>query len=156
MTTPTNQYTKTAKILHWLIGFAMIGMVAVGIIMEEMPASDLKWQLYGLHKACGVSLLFFIVFRFVWRLLHKPPQLDQSINPLIRFAAKNNILLLYVLMFTFPISDFLISYFGGHNIYMFGFYTIENTGEKIPEIAGNMRKRDHHHRIPLEILCRMH
>jgi cytochrome b561 len=95
MNQSVTRYTKTAIILHWLIGFLLLAMLAFGIWMGDLPKEakvesiDLfNWGLYtvvfseptslrtfyfNLHKSMGVTLLVLIMFRVYWRLTHPAP-----------------------------------------------------------------------------------
>ena len=101
MNSTTARYTKTAKILHWLIAIVIFGMFALGWYMSDLPkeapkqmAYDLfDWGIYtwhlseeasprtfyfNLHKSIGVTLLGLIFIRIVWRFTHKPPAILSS------------------------------------------------------------------------------
>ena len=88
MKNAVTRYTKTAVVLHWLIGIAIIGMLALGWFMSELPkeapkqtAYDLfnlgvyTWQLaepasprtfyFNLHKSIGITLLALILLRIL-------------------------------------------------------------------------------------------
>lgn len=58
------QFSPVTIILHWLIAFVMIGMLAVGFYMDIFHA----YWLYPIHKSIGVIILAFILLRVVWRL----------------------------------------------------------------------------------------
>ena len=62
-----NKYGVIAKLFHWLMALAIIGMLAVGFIMTAMSASTEKFELYKLHKATGVLLLITVFLRFWWK-----------------------------------------------------------------------------------------
>ena len=48
-----NSYGSIAKILHWVIGFSIIGLIAVGFTMSSMDPAPEKFELYAIHKAFG-------------------------------------------------------------------------------------------------------
>lgn len=119
-----NEYGLIAKLLHWLIGIAIIGMIAVGWYMGSMDNSDLKWQVYGLHKATGVVLLGLVGIRLGWRLLNIQPALPATMPQWQVIIHKLNLLVLYVTMVIMPVSGFLMSYLGGYSINVYGLFTI--------------------------------
>lgn len=41
--------------LHWIVGLTIIGMLSLGIYMEENEA----YQLYDLHKSIGAIILWW-------------------------------------------------------------------------------------------------
>lgn len=74
MTPSTHRYTSAAIALHWLIAFAIIGLIAVGWIMGDLPRGDpLRTQLYQMHKSFGITVLVLSIGRIVWRLVNPPP-----------------------------------------------------------------------------------
>ena len=102
------------------MAIAFIGMLCSGIIMANFMAGDpLRWTIYGLHKASGITLLILAVFRLLWRTIHKPPQLPSTIPHLDRVAAHLGHWFLYFLMFSLPLSGWIMSSAGGHVISMF-------------------------------------
>ena len=81
-----------------------------------------------------MTVFVLAVLRLSWRWISPPPPLEKNVSPLIKWAATNNIRLLYVLIFLYPLSGYLMSTLGGHQIDLFGLYTIEALG-KVPEIS---------------------
>ena len=51
----TASYTTTAKGLHWIMAVLLIGLLALGFYMHDLPLSPQKLQLYSYHKWAGVS-----------------------------------------------------------------------------------------------------
>ena len=77
----SGRYTGTAKALHWLMAALLIGQVALGVYMHELPLSPSKLQLYSWHKWAGVTAFFLVLFRLSWRLAHRPPSLRPVPRP---------------------------------------------------------------------------
>ena len=59
--------------LHWLTLLAIAGLVIVGFVMQELPNSPTKIQVYGLHKSFGLTVLALTVLRLLWRLVAGTP-----------------------------------------------------------------------------------
>ena len=137
------RYTKTAKILHWLIAIAIFGMFALGWYMSELPkeapkqmAYDLfdwgvyTWSLseevsprtfyFNLHKSIGVTIFALILFRIFWRLTHKAPALLASYKAWESKLAKNVHRLLYVLMVALPLSGLMMAIASKYGVKWFG------------------------------------
>ena len=51
------RYTRTAMLLHWVLGLALVGIFAVGVYMADLPFSPQRLKLYNWHKWAGVTLL---------------------------------------------------------------------------------------------------
>lgn len=148
MSSSTTRYTKTAVVLHWLIGLAIIAMFAIGFYMHDLPkdapkaiAYDLfdlgiyTWQLaeevsprtfyFNLHKSVGVTLLALILIRVYWRLTHQPPAFLSSIKAWEVKLANVVHNLMYVLMVIMPLSGMIMATYSKYGIVWFGIPFIE-------------------------------
>ena len=72
------RYTRTARLLHWLMAALLIGLLGLGFYMHDLPLSPEKLQLYAWHKWAGVSAFLLAALRLGWRLTHTPPTLPGS------------------------------------------------------------------------------
>lgn len=117
---PPQHYTATAKILHWGMAIVLLGLVALGIYMHDLPFSPEKLQFYSWHKWAGVSAFFLVLFRLVWRITHRPPALPASMPTLLQWAAHAGHALLYILMLAIPLSGWLMSSAKGFQTVWFG------------------------------------
>ena len=136
-------YTKTAKVLHWLIAIAIFGMFVLGWFMSDLPkeapkqiAYDLfnlgvyTWNLteeisprtfyFNLHKSIGVTIFALILIRILWRITHRPPALLASYKAWERKLASNAHHLLYLLMVALPISGIVMATYSKYGIKWFG------------------------------------
>lgn len=112
------RYNRIAIGFHWLVGIIMIGLLALGLIMVDMPKPD-KYVFYGWHKAFGIFVLGLVVLRLLWRLTHRTPPLPSSTPPLQAFASKLTHWALYAMMLIMPLAGWVMSSAGGHPISMF-------------------------------------
>lgn len=119
------KYNIIARVFHWVMALMMIALVGIGLYMADLKPSPEKWQLYDLHKATGMTVFGLAILRLLWRWISPPPPIVAGLHPFIKWAATNNIRLLYVLLFIYPLSGFLMSYLGGHAVGYFGLFTIE-------------------------------
>jgi cytochrome b561 len=149
----TNQYTKTAKLLHWLIAIGIFFMFALGWYMSELPkeapkqmAYDLfnlgiyTWNLseeisprtfyFNLHKSIGVTIFGLILIRVLWRITHKPPALLASYKAWERKLATGAHHLLYLLMVALPVSGIIMATYSKYGIKWFGLDFIKGLDNK--------------------------
>jgi len=119
-----NQYTRTAKALHWLMAILFFGLLALGFYMHDLPLSPEKLQLYSWHKWAGVTAFLLVWFRLLWRITHRPPALPTSMSKLMQLAAHAGHFLLYVLMIAIPLSGWLMSSAKGFQTVWFGLLPI--------------------------------
>ena len=113
-------YTPIAKGLHWLMAVMILGLLALGLYMHELPLSPQKLQLYSWHKWLGVSVFLLVWLRLAWRVTHRPPALPETLSPRMRLAAHAGHGLLYALMIAIPLSGWLMSSAKGVQTVWFG------------------------------------
>ena len=153
MNHPTTSYTKTAKVLHWLIAIGIFGMFALGWFMSELPkeapkqmAYDLfnlgiyTWNLteeisprtfyFNLHKSIGVTIFALILIRILWRITHRPPALLASYKAWESKLARGAHHLLYLLMVALPLSGIIMAIYSKYGIKWFGIELIKGLDNK--------------------------
>lgn len=122
----SQHYGYIAQIFHWMIALSFVGMFIVAEVMMHMTTDpqntffdQSKWDLYSLHKSVGMTLLVLIALRLLWKISNpKLPILGP--NALQRLIAKVVHIGLYVVMFTMPVSGYIMSSAGGHGVKVFG------------------------------------
>ncbi|MGB0935381.1 MAG: cytochrome b [Alphaproteobacteria bacterium] len=124
MRNTTETYGTVSKVLHWILAFAIIALLTVGLIMTRMDNSDTKWFVYGIHKAIGFCVLMVVLFRVFWRATGDNPQPPADLPNWQQKAGTNAHYALYLLMIVAPTTGVLMSLLGGHPINLFGLYTI--------------------------------
>jgi cytochrome b561 len=89
------------------------------------------------HKSIGIILLALTLFRVLWKMLNKAPEIEGLAWE--KSAAKIAHLLLYILLFSTFISGYLISTADGRGIEVFNWFTLPALGSLIEnqeDIAG--------------------
>ena len=153
MKTLPDQYTSTAKVLHWLIAAGIIFMFILGWYMEALPKEAPKsssydlfnlgiytWELaketsprsfyFNLHKSIGISLFVLIVFRFYWRFTHRPPALLETMKSWEKKLATAAHHGLYLLMILTPLAGIIMSIASKYGIKWFGIEIISGIDDK--------------------------
>lgn len=121
----TDQYTRTAVALHWLVAGLIIAAVFLGWTMTSMAISPARLKAFNYHKWVGVTVLALAVFRLAWRLGHRPPPL----LPMPRWqqlAAHGGHALLYLLMLVVPLSGWIYSNATGYPVVYLGKLPLPN------------------------------
>jgi len=149
----TQRYTKTAIILHWLIGALIVFMFLLGWYMTELPKDadkvmsfdlfDLgiaQWNVaqemsprtfyFNLHKSLGVTILALVLFRIYWRLSHRPPALLSSLKAWERKLAAGGHHSLYLLMVFIPVAGIIMSLYSKYGLQWFGIKLLEGLDNK--------------------------
>jgi cytochrome b561 len=127
-------YGLIARLLHWTMAILILGMIGMGYVLIQMPPSDLRSSLFGIHKATGLLILVLVSCRLLWRYHNVTPLTPNTIPPWQRSLAKLNIFTLYSLMFLVPVSGLGGALFGGYPLSFYGLFTIPSL-TKNPKIA---------------------
>ena len=99
------RYTSVAVAFHWAIAVLILGNIAGGIFMHNLPnASPIKFDLYQLHKSFGLSILILTLFRLGWRVAHKAPPLPAATPGWQRLGARAAHWAFYGLMLIIPLT----------------------------------------------------
>ncbi len=101
--TAQTRYSNVAIALHWLIGFAIIGNLASGLLDKYMPV----------HKATGITILVLSIVRLAWRLTHRPSPYEATLATWEKMTAKVTHWAFYVLIIAIPFSGWLMASAGG-------------------------------------------
>lgn len=121
--TPT-RYHPVARVLHWVLALALVGLFAMGLYMADLPFSPQRLKLYNWHKWIGVSVLTLSFVRLFWRLMFRPPALPASIEDRMpawqRWAHHATHGGLYLLFFAVPLLGWAYSSAAGFPIVVFG------------------------------------
>ena len=134
LTNSSSSYGTIAKLFHWVMGLMIIGLIIAGFYMASLPNSPQKFQIYALHKATGVVILCLFALRLLWKNINKEVLMPSDLPRLIAFFAKLGHFTLYCFMFLMPFSGIMMSLYGGHNISLYGLYTIQSF-KKAPQVA---------------------
>ncbi len=149
----STDYTKTAKVLHWLIAIGIFVMFGIGWFMADLPKEAPKqmaydildlgvytWNLseeasprtfyFNLHKSIGVTIFALILIRILWRFTHKPPALLTSYKAMERKLANGAHHLLYLLMVALPVSGIIMATYSKYGIKWFGINFLGGTDNK--------------------------
>ena len=107
------RYTAVAIALHWIIAFAIIGLIAVGWTMETLQHGDLEARaqyqsIVQLHKSFGITVLLLSVARIIWRLMNPPPA-EPPMPGWQKFAASAVHVLFYVLIIAMPLTGWIMA-----------------------------------------------
>ncbi len=103
----TARYNRVAIILHWLIAIFILGLVPVGLWMEDAPKA-IQISVYQLHKSFGLMVLFLSLARLGWRFMNPPPPLPDTMKAWERLAAQGTHIVFYGLIIAIPLSGWMM------------------------------------------------
>lgn len=133
----TNTFGLVSRANHWISAFLFIGLIALGIYMHELPKSPEKFELYDLHKSLGIGLFALMMLRLAWlKISPNPEQISRNrFEHILAHSVKG---ILYLAMIMMPISGWIMSNSGGHDVAFFSLFTLPNLvgeNETVHEIA---------------------
>lgn len=117
-------YGSITKFFHWTMAILFLAMFIFGFTMTNISASPVRSTLYDIHKSTGLLLFGFFAFRLFWRLVNVEPEMPTSVPTWQKRIAKLNIIALYCVMFIMPITGFLTSTLGGHDVSFYWIFKI--------------------------------
>lgn len=123
--------------IHWLTVAMVLGLVVVGFLMQELPNSATKSELYSLHKTFGLTVLGLTVLRLLWRLFAGAPAPVPGTprwQSAIASAAHGA---LYLILLAMPLSGWLFhsaSGFPPRNLSWFGLFKLPSLSDRDPAL----------------------
>lgn len=124
--------------LHWIMAACFLLLYAIGIVMSRLPDNvSFRGNLFDFHKSVGalviglLMLRIFLLLQVFWRkYIHRHPKMTES---RIQMVVLHTVL--YVLMLGVPLSGFLYSNSGDHDVIFFGLVTLPRLFEVNPGVS---------------------
>lgn len=130
------RYGLMARSFHWSMALIILGLLAVGIYMEDLAREDAnRGMLYGLHKSFGALALALVAVRLSWRLMDRPPALPPTLPSWQAVLARSAHVFLYVAMVVMPLSGWVMSEGYGHSVSVFGWFELPQLVTKNIDLA---------------------
>jgi cytochrome b561 len=112
------RYDTVSVFLHWSIGIGIIAIALLELLRGGLfpKGSVMREGLKAFHEPAGTVIFALILVRLLWRSLHNPPELPETMLPWERLAAKLTHLLLYGLMVAIPLVGMAATFARGRPI----------------------------------------
>jgi cytochrome b561 len=128
-------YSRTAIVLHWLLAVLILGQIAFGWYLQEIPRGTPPRTIFvNLHKSTGMILGLLILFRSYWRLTHRAPALPGFRPAWERTAAHVSHWALYACMLIMPLSGYIASNFSKYGVNFFNAVKLPPWGPQNPAV----------------------
>lgn len=111
------KYNIISRLLHGLIGLVIIFALCMGIWMTSEPK---KFEYYGIHKSVGIVILLLVFIRISVRAVTESPRSFYKLGSINSIAEKFTYFAFYILMFSIPLTGYLMSNAGGYDVFCFG------------------------------------
>ncbi len=117
-------FSRSTRVLHWLIALHMIGLIALGWWMIDLSFYSSWYYLAPfLHKSFGVVVFVLGLLLLLTKFQRRPEQL-KSHAPLEKLASKVAHILLFASLITIPISGYIFTTSKGEGVSVFDLFTI--------------------------------
>lgn len=103
-----SEYSKGSKFFHWLIALILIGMLAGGFFLEDLPESYISTA-FMFHKSIGITILCLMLIRLFWIMYSGKPQLPPSTPLWEIFLSRFVQYSLYVFVIIQPLIGWIMS-----------------------------------------------
>ena len=131
--TSATKYPLALRVLHWLMAALILGLIAVGFYMADLPADAAdKYDLYPTHKALGFIVLVLLLLRIPSRLKGPIPKLPTGLAQWESALSHSIHGLLYLGMIAMTVSGYLMSstYLHSDGLDIFGLFTVPDLTSK--------------------------
>jgi cytochrome b561 len=128
-------YHPFLRTLHWLMGALIFVALGLGVRSTQLPRGATRSDVLFVHKSLGVAVLALIVVRIVARLALGSPAYAVALDRMTHAAARGAHLLLCALMFAMPVTGYLTSTAGGHDVSFLGLVSL-------PDLVGRSQAID--------------
>lgn len=120
--------------IHWLTVVLVLCLAGVGLLMDELPNSPTKVQVYALHKSFGLTVLALTVLRLLWRLVAGVPQPVPGTPRWQVVVASLTHGALYVVLLAMPLSGWLYNSAAGYPLQWFTLFNLPGLSERDPDV----------------------
>ena len=119
-------YGLSLRTLHWLVAAIILLAIALGVIAIELPRGPLRGDIMTIHKSLGVTAFVLFFPRLIVRWIERAPPYVPPLGALTRAASSLVHLALYALMILLPLTGYVTSEAGKHDVYWFWLFPIPN------------------------------
>ncbi|MDX1608978.1 MAG: cytochrome b [Halofilum sp. (in: g-proteobacteria)] len=149
-----------AKSLHWIVAILVLTNLGLGYWADELPRSPEKAYWFYWHKTIGLTVLWLMALRVLWRLGSLVPPLPPATPAWQRIAAGSSHFLLYLALFAMPISGWIVHSAADSELVLYGLFAVPDivaaSGERA-EWIGDMAGAIHYYLfMTLAVLIGIH
>ncbi len=123
MTDNETSYGGLAIFFHWTMAVLVVVVGTLGLLHDSWPhETQAKW--INIHALLGLATWVLLMFRFAWRLSHRPPDLPPDIGEFSRRTSYPVHLLIYLLLFVIPVFG-IVTFIWHGRVFDFGLFRVD-------------------------------
>lgn len=150
------RYAPVSRALHWLTVVLVLTTIPAGLIMvQEGLPRPLQDSLYLYHKNIGPVILILVILRLIFRFVHRPPPLPDTLPHSQALIAETVHWLLYACLIVMAVSGTIRVQAGGFPMEIWD-PLIGGMISRNKELANTAMAIHHWVRIPLILLILAH
>ncbi|PRH83859.1 cytochrome b [Arenimonas caeni] len=130
----TERWGGVSISIHWLTVLMVFALVVVGFVMQELPNSPTKIDVYAMHKSFGLTVLALTLLRLLWRLFAGTPAPVPGTPRWQSAVAQATHGALYVILLAMPLSGWLYNSASGFPLKWFGLFGLPKLSGYDPEV----------------------
>lgn len=120
------RFGLVAQALHWIMGLLIVGMLGLGLYLEELERGPELFKLIGIHKSVGIIILALAVLRILWVFMNVSPTPLPNHEKWEKILAKSVQGIMYLAMLGMPLSGWVLSSSAGYPVSVFGWFDMPN------------------------------
>jgi len=140
------RYNLFSVVIHWVMALLILIAWSIAIVVGDMPLSPLRIVGFSWHKWLGITVLFLVIIRLLWRATHPAPKLDLKMPIWQEKVMALTHVALYLLMFAIPLVGWLMSSAKGYTVNYFGLFDL-------PDLVGKDKALGHQLKEVHELLA---
>ena len=117
-----------SMLLHWLIVLLVVVAIVLALVMEEMPRSVARLEMYALHKSVGITVLALMLLRLAWRFVGPRPLALPGTARWQAALAELTHWALYAVLIAMPLSGWLYNSASNFPLQWFGLVNLPPLG----------------------------
>jgi len=140
------RYNLFSVVIHWVMALLILITWSIAIVVGDMPLIPLRIVGFSWHKWLGITVLFLVIIRLLWRATHPAPKLDLKMPIWQEKVMALTHVALYLLMFAIPLVGWLMSSAKGYTVNYFGLFDL-------PDLVGKDKALGHQLKEVHELLA---
>jgi cytochrome b561 len=117
------RYDRAARWFHWVTAALVLTALPIGLYCSFLvPGTPDRRFLLEIHKSLGLTALWVIAFRVLYRLCISAPPYERPLGGFVHLTARAAHIALYAIILIMPLTGYVYSAAGGYSLPWFGLF----------------------------------